>query len=93
MVRGRHAGVVRDFQSTPTVQQKPGTTGGADSVRTASHNGEKVYVVTTAGLGMGGRERVGVKFMVKGDRNCQDREGAEGRGRGREKERETEFVR
>lgn len=36
MVRGRHAGVVRDFQSTPTVQQKPGTTGGADSVRTAS---------------------------------------------------------
>lgn len=36
MVRGRQAGVVRDFQSTPTVQQKPGTMGGADSVRTAS---------------------------------------------------------
>lgn len=43
MVRGRHAGVVRDFQSTPTVQQKPGTTGGADSVRTASlcHGGRQ----------------------------------------------------
>lgn len=35
----------------------------------------------------------GEEFMVKGDRNCQDREGAEGRGWGREKERETEFVR
>lgn len=36
MVRGRQAGVVRDFQSTPTVQQKLGTVGGADSSR-ASH--------------------------------------------------------
>ena len=33
MVRGRQAGVVRDFQSTPTVQQKLGTVGGADSSR------------------------------------------------------------
>lgn len=51
MVRGRHAGVVRDFQSTPTVQQKPGTTGGADSVRTAScKHGGKVRVVATASV-------------------------------------------
>lgn len=33
MVRGRQAGVVKDFQSTPTVQQKLGTVGGADSSR------------------------------------------------------------
>lgn len=32
-MRGRQAGVVRDFQSTPTVQQKLGTVGGADSSR------------------------------------------------------------
>lgn len=42
---------------------------------------------------MEGRERARVKFMVKGDRNCQEREGAKGRAWGREKERETEFVR
>ena len=60
MGRGRHAGVVRDFQSTPTVQQKPGTTGGADRVRTASWEWEKVRAVTRQiwdRKGDGGEER------------------------------------
>lgn len=34
----------------------------------------------------------GEEFMVKGDRNCQDREGAEGKGWGREKEREKQSL-
>lgn len=97
MVRGRHAGVVRDFQSTPTVQQKPGTTGGADSVRTASRKQwGKVRVVTKAGVrrvwevegsGRRRRGRWGEKFTVKGDKITR-----QGDGEG-EREREKQFVR
>lgn len=47
MVRGRQAGVVRDFQSTPTVQQKLGTVRGADSSR-ASHTHTHTQKIPTA---------------------------------------------
>lgn len=48
MVSGRHAGVVRDFQSTPTVQQKLGTVGGADSSRPShAHTHARTHSKTT----------------------------------------------
>lgn len=90
MVRGRHAGVVSDFQSTPTVQQKPGTTGGADSVRTAScqrggtrgRHGQRGTVA-----GQGGEAEEGGKVTVKGVKISRH-----GDGEG-EREREKQLVR
>lgn len=88
MVRGRHAGVVRDFQSTPTVQQKPGTTGGADSVRTASCNREERYVWSPGQVwDVGGA--VG-EFTVKGDQIA--RKGMERKKGGGEGEREKQSL-
>ena len=66
--------MVRDFQSTPTVQQKPGTTGGADSVRTASCEQGGRYVLSpgrcrmAGGRGDGGRDEGRGKEKVGGDR-------------------------
>lgn len=74
MVRGRQAGVVRDFQSTPTVQQKLGTVGGADSSRTSCTQKKKSPqqrrthvpgVERYMCVGWGWSREVGVEMMKK----------------------------
>lgn len=94
MVRGRQAGVVRDFQSTPTVQQKPGTMGGADSVRTASlchggtrggHVGSPVQNRVQSGM-KGGHEEEFKRVRDEKQSGHKVNRDKKGCGMGREKE-------
>lgn len=91
MVRGRQAGVVRDFQSTPTVQQKLGTVGGADSSRASGaptpHTPRTHTNIPASRTKVPRVERY--MYMGVGDRNTSKRRGSRVR---RQENREIESM-